>query len=114
MIGVEDRTAWPNTQGFQSVLFPSIGCVAHRTIINMYGMTWWMSMDGWVGLDNTLAAFQSSKLDVRDQNMSRSKEGIDWSTGGGAAGSYDNFLFVSVPSGEHLEPAHMDDGSRSD
>jgi hypothetical protein len=97
-VGIEDRTAWPDTQDFQRVIFPSIGCVSHRTIINMYGMTWWMAHDGWVGLDNTLSAYQSSRLDIQDQNMSRSKEGINWSTGGGCSGSYGNFLFVSVPS----------------
>jgi len=98
-VGLEDRTTWPNTQDFQRVILPSIGCTSHRTIINMYGMTWWMSHDGLIGLDSALSAFQSSRLDIQDQNMARSKEGINWTTGGGCSGSYGNFLFFSVPSG---------------
>jgi hypothetical protein len=97
-VGIEDRTTWPSTQDFQRVVYPAIGCVSHRTIINMYGMTWWMSHEGLVGLDNALAAYQTTRLDVQDLNMIRSKEGISWANGGGCAGSYSNFLFFSVPS----------------
>lgn len=98
-VGLEDRTVWPNTQDFQRVILPSIGCASHRTIINQYGMTWWMSHDGLIGLDNALSAYQSSKLDIQDQNMIRSKEGLSWGNDGGCAGAFGNFLMFSVPSG---------------
>ena len=98
-VGLEDRTTWPTTQDFQRVILPNIGCAAHRTIINQYGMTWWMSHDGIVGLDNALTSYQSSKLDIQDQNMIRSKAGINWGQGGGCSGTYANFLLFSVPSG---------------
>lgn len=98
-VGIEERNSWVQTQDFQRVLFPSIGCVSHRTIINQYGMTWWMSHDGLCALDSSLQAFQTSRMQVRDHNMSRSKEGLSWGQGGGCAGSYSNWLFFSVPSG---------------
>lgn len=97
-VGLEDRVQWPSTQDFQRVIFPSIGCVSHRTVINMYGMTWWMSHEGLVGLDNALAAYQTTRLDIQDLNMIRSKESVNWTSGGGCAGSFNNFLFFSVPS----------------
>lgn len=98
-VGIEDRTLWPSTQDFQRQIFPSIGCASHRTIINQYGITWWMSHDGLVGLDNALQAYQTSRMQVRDGNMARSKDGLRWGSGGGCAGNYGNYLFFSVPSG---------------
>lgn len=98
-VGIEERNAWVQTQDFQRVLFPGVGCVSHRTFINQYGMSWWMSHDGVVGLDSTLQAYQTSRMQVRDHNMSRSKEGVNWKQGGGCAGSFGNWLFFSVPSG---------------
>jgi hypothetical protein len=97
--GLEDRTAWGQTQDFQRVIFPSIGCASHRSIINQYGMTWWQSHDGVVSLDAALQAYQTSRMQVRDQNMARSKEQVKWNNGGGCAGSFGNFLFFSNPSG---------------
>lgn len=97
--GIEDRTTWPGTQDFQRVLFPNIGCVSDRTIVNQYGMTWWVSHDGLVSLDASLLTYQTSRMQVRDHNMSRSKEGLNWRNGGGCAGSFGNWLFFSVPSG---------------
>lgn len=98
-VGIEDRTLWSNTQDFQRVLFPDIGLVSDRCFVNQYGMSWWMSHDGLVALDSALQAYQTSRMHVRDHNMTRSKEAISWSGGGGCAGTYGNWLFFSVPSG---------------
>jgi hypothetical protein len=98
-VGIEDRPTWPSTQDFQRVVFPSIGCAAHRTIVNQYGNTWWMSHDGLMAMDSALITYQSSRMQVRDRQMSRSKEGVSWSAGGGCAGTFGNFLFFSMPSG---------------
>lgn len=98
-VGIEDRTAWNQTQDFQRVLFPGIGIVSHRSFVNQYGMSWWMSHDGVVALDSSLQAYQTSRMQVKDHNMSRSKEAVSWANGGGCAGSFGNWLFFSVPSG---------------
>lgn len=98
-IGIESREQWPLTQDFQRVIFPAIGCASPRSIINQYGMTWWVSHDGVVALDTSLQTYLTSKMHVKDHNMSRSKESVDWRNGGGCAGSFGNWLMFSVPSG---------------
>src|SRR6266853_3929915 len=58
-----------------------------------------MSHNGLIGLDNALQTYHTSSIHTRDQNMARSKAGIKAWLGGGAGGSYGNFAFWSVPSG---------------
>ncbi len=96
--GIQDRDLWATTQDFQKVLFSGIGCVSGRTFVNQYGLSWWLSHDGLIGLDNAIQTYQTSSLHTRDENMSRSKAGIhDW-VDKGCGGTYGNFLFFSVPS----------------
>lgn len=91
---------WINTPNFQSILFPDIGCVAGKTILNQYGLTWWLSQGGLVSLDGALAAYRTSKLHFKDNNMSRSKSNLSPDVSGACAGAYENFLLLSMPSGD--------------
>jgi hypothetical protein len=100
-----DRTQWANTTSFQQVILSDIGCVAARSIINQYGMTWWYSQGGLVNLDETLLAQRTSKLHYKDEAMARSKNNMNSDISGIATGRFGNFLMVSVPSG-HLYNAH--------
>jgi hypothetical protein len=99
------RNTWLTTPGFQTVIFPDIGCVAPRSIVNQYGMTWWYSEGGVIGLDNAKNSYVTSRLHYRDNNMARSKQNISVDTSRIAAGTCENFLLVSVPSGD-TENAH--------
>ncbi len=96
---IEDRDTWLTTAGFQREIFQTIGCVAGRTIVTQWGMVWWMSQGGLVGLDDALTTFQSSRIHYRDVEMSRSKSNIS-DISGACSGAYENFLVVSVPSGD--------------
>ena len=106
------RADWFTTAGFQKVILPNIGCVAPKTVVNQYGMLWWMSQGGLMGLDDALQSYRSSRIHFKDQEMSRSKENLSPDVSRMCAGAYENFLVISVPSG-HLYNAHtwvMDQG----
>lgn len=99
-VSILDRTLWQLTPGFQKVILPDIGCVAGKTIINQYGITWWMAQGGIIGLDAALQTYRTSKIRYKDQNMSRSKSNISQDISGACAGSFENLLVFSVPSGD--------------
>src|SRR6266576_1566338 len=65
-VGLEQREVWSQTQDFQRVIFPTIGNVSHRSFINQYGMSWWISHDGVVALDTSLQTYQTSRMQVKD------------------------------------------------
>ena len=98
--GITDRNLWPTTQDFQRVILPSIGCAAGRTIVNQYGLTWWLSHGGLMGLDSALQTYRTSKIHYRDQNMARSKMNLSKDISNACAVAYENFLLISVPSGD--------------
>src|SRR5215469_13288371 len=96
-----DRTQWGITPGFQKVIFDGIGCAGGNAIATQWGMKWWYTHDGLMALDEGLRAYQSSKVTFRDREMAWSKANI--STGfedSICMGSFENLLFVSVPSGD--------------
>lgn len=99
------RSQWGITPGFQTVILPNIGCVSHRSIINQYGMLWWMSQGGLVNLDEALSAFRSSRIRYKDNNMNRSKANMSGDRSNICSGYFENFMMVSVPSGD-LYNAH--------
>ncbi len=95
-----DRSQWGTTVGFQTVVLEGIGCVSPFSIVNQYGMLWWMSQHGLVGLDEALHAFRSSRLHYKDGNMARSRGNMSQDMSGIAMGAYENFIVTSVPSGD--------------
>jgi hypothetical protein len=101
MSSLTDRTQWAQTQGFQAVVFFGIGCVGGNAIATQWGLKWWYSHDGLMGLDEGIKTYQSSKITYRDREMQWSKGNISTGFRGSIAlGSFENLLFVSVPSGD--------------
>lgn len=96
---VPDRTTWVSVPNFQDVLFPGIGCVAHRTLTYQYGYLWWLSRGGVISLDSSYNAQRSSRLDYVDKQMLFSKALLSQDLSQSCAGFYENFLMFSVPSG---------------
>jgi hypothetical protein len=94
------RESWGDTPDFQKVIFPDIGCIAHRSIINQYGMTWWYAAGGLMNLDEAETSYRSSKLHFKDELMARSKTNMFEDRSGIASGSFGNFMMVSTPSGD--------------
>lgn len=98
--GILDRDAWRNTPDFQNVLFDSIGCVGPKAIANQFGLTWIVSHDGLIGLDNALATYRSSRIRYRDSVMARSKGNLCSDLSRVCIGVHENLLLISVPSGD--------------
>lgn len=97
---IQDRTLWLSTANFQQVILPASGCVAPRSLINQYGLTWWFSPTGLQNLNAALNQNITSKLDYQDAEMSASKQNIGPDMSGIVAGYYENYLMLSVPSGD--------------
>lgn len=97
---IQDRTVWLDTPNFQKTVLPSSGCVAPRSLINQYGLTWWFSSTGLQNLNSAMNQNVSSKIDYQDNEMAISKQGIGQDMSRVTAGNYENYLMMSVPSGD--------------
>lgn len=97
---IQDRTQWLTTPSFQKTILPASGCVAPRSLINQYGLTWWFSPTGLQNLNSALNQNITSKLDYQDAQMTSSKQNIYPDMSGSCAGFYENYLLMSVPSGD--------------
>lgn len=97
---IQDRTQWLTTPGFQKVILPASGCIAPRSLVNQYGLTWWFSATGLQNLNSALNQNITSKLDYQDMQMTVSKQNIAPDMSVVAGGFYENYLLMSVPSGD--------------
>lgn len=96
-----DRTQWGQTPGFQTVVFPNIGCAAGKSIVVQYGVTWWFSHGGLIGLDQSIQTYRTSRIHFQDQAMNWSKINISQGCVPNiCGGTFENYLFYSVPSGD--------------
>lgn len=98
--GITDRTQWRQTLDFQRVLLPGIGCAAPKSVCNQFGLTWWYSHGGLIGIDSALQTYHTSKVHYKDEQMMRSKSTLSPSIKGICCGVSENNLLVSVPSGD--------------
>lgn len=114
---IQDRLLWLSTPDFQKVIFPDIGCVAPFSPIRQYGLIWWFSAQGLINSDQALATYRTSRIDYQDSEMMCSKGNLGPDLGGICTAAFENYLLVSVPSGDvrnrHtwcLDQAVMEDG----
>lgn len=103
--GIRQRNTWKDTTDFQKIILDNIGCIAPSTIVSQYGIIWWLSQGGLMRLDTALQTYRTSQVRYLDNNMIRSKANISDDMSRACAGWYDNFLVVSVPSGD-IHNAH--------
>lgn len=97
---IYDRTQWGLTNGFQSVILPSIGCAAGKSPVNLYGLTWWYSHGGLIAFDQALQTYRSSRLHFQDQAMAWSKNNLSSDVTGICTGTFENYMLVAAPSGD--------------
>ena len=97
MSGVRTRTDWATTPNFQAILFPNIGCVAHRSIVSLYGLTWWYSQFGLVNLNSAMSVYSSSEMQYKDNEMAISKGYLAAGQYGIACAAFENYILTSVP-----------------
>jgi hypothetical protein len=95
---IQDRSKWLDTPNFQ-VENNTIGCIAGKSITNSYGQMWWYSLSGWTSYNNTMQTLNDSKFRYMDNEMGVSKSNISPTTDCICAASFENYLLVSVPSG---------------
>lgn len=92
-----NRSLWPSTAQFQSTIFPTLGCVAPRSIVSVSGMLWWFSDFGLTRLDAAQASQLTTRLYRIDHEMSRSACRLFSDLSRVASAVYENFVLVSVP-----------------
>lgn len=96
---IHQRNLWQNTDEFQKVVFPGLGCIGGRSAINQYGKTSWFSDKGWTDLDAAQFSQVSSKMITLDNAMMRAKRNLSPIQDGICAASFENLALVSVPVG---------------
>lgn len=101
-----DRPSWKTTPDFQKELFPNIGCVAGRSIVNQYGLLWWYSAGGLVNFNSAQQTYVNATVTYVDHEMARSKGNLSPLLHTMAGGSFENYLMMSVPSGDSLNNKH--------
>jgi hypothetical protein len=101
--GVLDRTQWNTTANFQNTLFPTVGCVAGKSIAFQAGQLWWYSAGGLVSADVAAASYLSSQVLYKDVEMARAKQYTAPDLSKICASSFENYLLISVP---YLEPVN--------
>lgn len=105
--GILDRNAWATTANFQNVLYPTIGCVAGRSICFQAGMMWWYSQGGLVSADVAASSYLSSQVLYKDVEMAKAKRLMSSRIGGICSVAFENYLLCSVPYYEALNSATM-------
>jgi hypothetical protein len=93
---VRDRSNWDNIEGFQTQVY-EIGCTSHRSIVNHYGQLWWFSPQGLVNIDMATQSKISSRVAVKDIEMTVSGIGLDADLSAVAGAAFGNYVLESVP-----------------
>lgn len=100
--GIRDRAQWAVTPGMQSVLFPSTGCVAGRSVVFQAGLMWWYSSGGLVASDAAASSNLTSQINYRDAEMAFSKQSLSDDQSMICGLSFENYLLLSMPIGQNL------------
>ena len=105
--GVLDRSQWTSTPNFQNTLYPTVGCVAGKSITFQAGQMWWYSQGGLVAADVATASYLSSQVLFKDVEMARSKQYMASDITKICATSFENYILVSIPYLEKLNSQTM-------
>lgn len=116
LASILNRDEWATTPNFQSVLYSNLGCISGRSIVSHSGLLWWFAQGGLVASDSVMANFLTSEIKYKDIEMANSKRNMAPDMSNICSASFENYLLVSVPSGDTLN-AHtwvMDSASSGD
>jgi hypothetical protein len=97
---IRARSTWKLTPGFQSTIFPGVGCVSHRSVVKPLGELWWMSPFGLISFNAAAQASTNSKLIPQDTKMMISKSNLSPDLARVCAGTYENIILTSVPNSD--------------
>jgi hypothetical protein len=95
---IRSRASWgdPSIE-FQKVVFPGLGCAAHRSLVTHFGLLWWWSNRGLTNFDAAQATFVKSEFEALDSEMSISRGWLGPDRSAIALAPFDNYLLASVP-----------------
>ena len=105
--GVLNRESWTVTQNFQNTLYPTVGCIAGKSIAFQAGQMWWYSQGGLVAADVAAASYLSSQVLYKDIEMARVKRYMSSKQEAICATSFENYLLYSIPYLENINSATM-------
>jgi hypothetical protein len=105
--GILDRTQWATTQNFQNTLFPTVGCIAGKSLTFQAGLLWWYSQGGLVNANVAAASYLTSQVLYKDVEMAKVKRLTPQNLTGVCSAAFENYLLVSVPYLEPLPSATM-------
>jgi len=105
--GILDRAQWAATSNFQNTLFPTIGCVAGKSIAFQAGQMWWYSQGGLISVDVAASSYLSSQVLYKDVEMAKARRLMASDYTGICAVSFENYLLTSIPYLETLNSATM-------
>lgn len=104
---VQDRTTWSTTVGFQTTLYPTLGCVSGLSPVNHAGLLWWYSARGLISSDSATAAFLSSRIKYRDVEMTRARRSFNSDLSTICSCSFESYLMISCPVNDTLNSQTM-------
>ena len=99
--GIFNRSQWVNTSNFQNTLFPTVGCIAGKSLTFQAGLLWWYSQGGLVNANVAASSYLSSQVLYKDVEMAKIKQFTPKNLTSVCAASFENYLLVSIP---YLEP----------
>lgn len=98
--GVTDRTQWPNTIDFVSLLFPGVGAVSGKGACEVNGILNWFSLEGARNFTQVASTLQTSNNAVSSEEMKRSYENVSPTLNRVCAFAFKEKIGFSVPSGD--------------
>ena len=104
---ITDRSTWSSTPTFQQVIYPSLGCIAGKSITNSNGLLWWYSPNGLVSSDSAARYYLTSQIKYADVKMARCKQNLNPDLTQICGSSFENYLLMSVPFGDTLNANTM-------
>lgn len=93
---IRDRTLWTSTLNFQEEVVGT-GTTSPRSVLSHYGHLVWYSTDGVAIYDPALSGKITTRLPIRDNELLYSKTQMSEDLTGVAAGSFGQWLAMSVP-----------------
>jgi hypothetical protein len=105
--GILDRTQWGNTENFQNTLFPTVGCIAGKSIVFQAGQMWWYSQGGLISADVAATSYLSSQVLLKDVEMVRAKQYTPQNLSSICSATFENYLLCSIPYLEKANSATM-------
>lgn len=96
-----NRDLWTATEDFQSTIFPTLGCVAPRSIVAANGLLWWLSELGVTRLDAAKFSQESGQIQYLDREIARGLS-VSGDLSSATAAAVRNWILLTVPYGGEL------------